>query len=94
MCATRRRRTLHVEMSRPMAAAQVAYRAGLAESAVGRNSHPGAHQEAHMDDAKAQQAALARLRSAIERAAGDLSIEEEPARFVAALDDGAPEEVA
>jgi hypothetical protein len=45
--------------------------------------------EAHMDDAKAQQAALARLVSAIERAAGDLSLEEEPARFVAALDDAA-----
>jgi hypothetical protein len=47
-----------------------------------------------MDDAKAQQAALARLRSAIERAAVDLSLEEEPARFVAALDDNAPEETA
>ena len=47
-----------------------------------------------MDDATAQQAALARLRSAIERAASDLSLEEEPARFVAALDDGAPAETA
>jgi hypothetical protein len=47
-----------------------------------------------MDDTKAQQAALARLRAAIERAAGDLGIEEEPARFVAALDDAAPEEAA
>ena len=42
-----------------------------------------------MDDARAQQAALARLMSAIERAAGDLGLEEEPARFVAALDEAA-----
>jgi hypothetical protein len=51
-------------------------------------------EEEHMDDAKAQQAALARLRAAIERAAVDLSLEEEPARFVAALDDNAPGETA
>ena len=34
----------------------------------------------------AQQAALAQLVAVIERAAGDLAVAEEPARFVAALE--------
>jgi hypothetical protein len=36
-------------------------------------------------------AELASLAAAIERAAGDLALAEEPARFVAALEAGAPE---
>jgi hypothetical protein len=37
------------------------------------------------------QAELASLAAAIERAAADLALAEEPARFVAALDDAAPD---
>ena len=39
----------------------------------------------------ALQGPLAELAAAIERAAGDLALAEEPARFVAALEAGAPE---
>jgi hypothetical protein len=39
-----------------------------------------------MSELGTQQAALAHLASVIERAAGDLSLAEEPARFVAALE--------
>ncbi len=42
-----------------------------------------------MSEPMDQQVALARLAAAIERAAADLGLEEEPARFVAALEDGA-----
>jgi hypothetical protein len=42
-----------------------------------------------MNDPIAQQVVLARLAAAIERAAGDLGLEEEPARFAVALDEGA-----
>ncbi|HZP38962.1 MAG TPA: hypothetical protein VFE48_20950 [Methylomirabilota bacterium] len=37
-----------------------------------------------------QQAEMADLLGVIERLAGELSLAEEPARFVAALEDGAP----
>jgi hypothetical protein len=47
-----------------------------------------------MSESSAQQAVLAHLVSVIERAAGDLGIEEEPARFAAALEDGADAEAA
>jgi hypothetical protein len=40
-----------------------------------------------MDESKTGQAVLAQLASVIERAAGDLSLAEEPARFIAALED-------
>ena len=39
-----------------------------------------------MGDEKQQQVAVAHLVSVIERAAGDLALAEEPARFVAALE--------
>jgi len=45
-----------------------------------------------MAESKGQQATLARLASVIERAAGDLSLAEEPARFIAALEDEADPE--
>ena len=47
-----------------------------------------------MNERTEQQAALARLAAAIERAAGDLGLEEEPARFAVALEDGADQETA
>jgi len=48
-----------------------------------RIEHP--HRRTAMSDT-AQQAALAQLVAVIERAAGDLAVAEEPARFVAALE--------
>jgi hypothetical protein len=45
--------------------------------------------EETMSDSKSQQVVLAHLASVIERASGDLALEEEPARFAAALEDGA-----
>src|SRR5262245_55944469 len=42
-----------------------------------------------MSDSSAQQAALAQLSAAIERAAADLGLGEEPARFIQALEAGA-----
>ncbi len=45
-----------------------------------------------MSEGMDQQVALARLAAAIERAAADLGLEEEPARFVVALEDGADRE--
>jgi hypothetical protein len=48
--------------------------------------------ERTMEESRTQQATLARLASVIERAAGDLSLAEEPARFIAALEgEGDPE---
>jgi hypothetical protein len=44
-----------------------------------------------MSESKAQQVELANLAAAIERAAADLALAEEPARFVAALEDLAEE---
>jgi hypothetical protein len=52
--------------------------------------YPG--EERTMAEPKGQQATLARLASVIERAAGDLSLAEEPARFIAALEDEADPE--
>jgi len=43
-----------------------------------------------MTENKFQQAEVADLLGVIERLAGDLSLAEEPARFVVALEDGAP----
>ncbi|HKW90928.1 MAG TPA: hypothetical protein VJX92_03450 [Methylomirabilota bacterium] len=43
-----------------------------------------------MTEGKRRQAELADLLGMIERLAGELSLAEEPARFVAALDDAAP----
>jgi hypothetical protein len=43
-----------------------------------------------MSEHKFQRAELADLLGVIERLAGELSLAEEPARFVAALEDGAP----
>ena len=43
-----------------------------------------------MSENKFQQAELADLLGVIERLAGELSLAEEPARFAAALEDGAP----
>lgn len=43
-----------------------------------------------MSEHRFQQAELADLLGVIERLAGELSLAEEPARFVAALEDGAP----
>jgi hypothetical protein len=43
-----------------------------------------------MSEGKRSQAELADLLGVIERLAGELSLAEEPARFVAALDDAAP----
>jgi hypothetical protein len=45
-----------------------------------------------MSVTKTQQVELANLAAAIERAAGDLGLAEEPSRFIAALEDGAAEE--
>jgi len=45
-----------------------------------------------MNERAEQQVVLARLAAAIERAAADLGLEEEPARFAVALDDGAKRE--
>jgi len=45
-----------------------------------------------MSERAEQQVVLARLAAAIERAAADLGLEEEPARFAVALDDGANQE--
>jgi hypothetical protein len=39
-----------------------------------------------MSELESREAAVAHLASAIERAAGDLSLAEEPARFLAALE--------
>ncbi len=47
-----------------------------------------------MGESKSQQVMLAHLASVIERAAADLALEEEPARFAAALEDGADPEQA
>jgi hypothetical protein len=52
----------------------------------------GIHEEARMSERMEQQVALARLAAAIERAAADLGLEEEPARFAVALEDGAERE--
>jgi hypothetical protein len=43
-----------------------------------------------MTENKVQQAEVADLLGVIERLAGELSLSEEPARFIAALDDAAP----
>ena len=43
-----------------------------------------------MSEQKFQQVELANLLGVIERLAGELSLAEEPARFAAALEDGAP----
>jgi hypothetical protein len=43
-----------------------------------------------MSENKLQQAELAALLGVIERLAGELSLAEEPARFTAALEEGAP----
>jgi hypothetical protein len=43
-----------------------------------------------MAENKFQQAEVADLLGVIERLAGELSLAEEPARFIAALDDAAP----
>ncbi len=45
-----------------------------------------------MTEAQTQQVDLANLAAAIERAAADLSLAEEPSRFIAALEEAAPEE--
>ncbi len=45
-----------------------------------------------MSETRTQQADLANLAAAIERAAADLSLAEEPSRFIAALEEAAPEE--
>jgi hypothetical protein len=45
-----------------------------------------------MTDFRTEQVDLANLAAAIERAAGDLALAEEPARFIAALEEGAEEE--
>ena len=46
-----------------------------------------------MSDTKTQQGELANLAAAIERAAADLGLAEEPSRFIAALEEAAtPEE--
>ena len=44
-----------------------------------------------MTENKFQQAEVADLLGVIERLAGELSLAEEPARFIAALEDAAPE---
>lgn len=43
-----------------------------------------------MDESRPQQAEVAALLGAIERMAADLSLAEEPARFIAALEAGRP----
>jgi hypothetical protein len=45
-----------------------------------------------MSEPLTQQVELANLAAAIERAAGDLALAEEPSRFIAALDEAAVEE--
>lgn len=45
-----------------------------------------------MTESRTQQVDLANLAAAIERAAADLSLAEEPSRFIAALEEAAPEE--
>jgi hypothetical protein len=45
-----------------------------------------------MTEPRTQQVDLANLAAAIERAAADLSLAEEPSRFIAALEEAAPEE--
>jgi len=45
-----------------------------------------------MSDPKTHQAELANLAAAIERAAADLAVAEEPSRFIAALEEAATEE--
>jgi hypothetical protein len=45
-----------------------------------------------MSERTTQQSQRADLVAAIERAAADLAVAEEPARFIAALEAGAPEE--
>jgi hypothetical protein len=45
-----------------------------------------------MNEAKVHQTDLAYLAAAIERAAADLALAEEPSRFIAALEQAAPEE--
>jgi len=45
-----------------------------------------------MSESTSQQAVLAHLAGMIERAAGDLALAEEPARFAAALEQGAAPE--
>ena len=44
-----------------------------------------------MTESRTQQVDLANLAAAIERAAADLALAEEPSRFVAALDEAAQE---
>ncbi len=44
-----------------------------------------------MRESRIQQAELANLAAAIERAAGDLALAEEPSRFIAALEEVAEE---
>jgi hypothetical protein len=45
-----------------------------------------------MTDSRSQQADLANLAAAIERAAGDLALGEEPSRFLVALEEAAGQE--
>ncbi|HYB43790.1 MAG TPA: hypothetical protein VEL75_18570 [Candidatus Methylomirabilis sp.] len=45
-----------------------------------------------MSDSQQQPVELANLAAAIERAAADLSLAEEPSRFILALEEGAGEE--
>jgi len=45
-----------------------------------------------MTESRTEQVDLANLAAAIERAAGDLALAEEPSRFIAALEEGAEEE--
>ena len=45
-----------------------------------------------MSEPKTHPVELANLAAAIERAAGDLALAEEPSRFIAALDAGAEEQ--
>jgi len=47
-----------------------------------------------MSESRSQQSDLANLAAAIERAAADLSVAEEPSRFVLALEESAEEESA
>ena len=47
-----------------------------------------------MTEPSSGQVELANLLAAVERAAADLALAEEPARFIAALEQGAPEEAA
>lgn len=47
-----------------------------------------------MSESNQQQVILAHLAAVIERAAGDLGLEEEPSSFAAAMEDGAEPEAA